>query len=413
MSTTPNADRRSVLAGFAAGLAVGAAGPALAQDLEARARKIHDAVLVLDSHLDIPLDYGTGAHDPGIDSDTQVDLPKLERGGVDAAAFAVFAPQGPRTPEGFADARAQAETKLAAIRAIPERYPSHAALALSPDAVTAARRAGKVAVIPSFLNAYSLGKDVAAIDSFQARGVRLFGFVHAGNNDFADSSRPAPGTGEEHGGLSALGREAVGRLNRLGVLIDISQLTKAGALQTIGLSRAPVIASHSGVRGVVDATRNLSDEELDALAAKGGVIHIVAFKSYLVRPSADYADKVRGLRRTFGLTEAFEKTGDGTAALSAEKRLDYTHQLGGLLRDATVADLADSIDYAVKRIGIDHVGVGSDFNHGAGVTGWKNAGEAFGVTRELVRRGYSQSQVEKLWGGNFLRAWRWAEAARG
>lgn len=407
------ADRRSLLAGVAAGLAAGAAGPVLAQDLEARARRIHDAVLVLDSHLDIPLDYGTGPHDPGVDGDTQVDLPKLERGGVDAAGFAVFVPQGPRTPEGFAEARRQAETKLAAIHAIAERYPARATLALSPDAVVAARKARKIAVIPSFLNAYSLGKDASAIDAFQARGVRLFGLVHAGNNDFADSSRPAPGTGEEHGGLSPLGREAVGRLNRLGVLIDISQLTKAGALQTLALSRAPVVASHSGVRGVVDATRNLSDEELDALAAKDGVIQIVAFKSYLVRPPADYADKVRALRRTFGLSEAFEKPADGTGALSAEKRLDYTHRLGDLLRDATVADLADSIDYAVRRIGIDHVGIASDFNHGGGVTGWKNAGEAFGVTRELVRRGYTQAQVEKLWGGNFLRAWRGAEAARG
>ncbi|WP_304168407.1 dipeptidase [Phenylobacterium aquaticum] len=401
-------DRRAVLAGLAAG----ASSPALADDLEARARRIHAATLVLDSHLDIPLDYGTGGHDPAVDGDTQVDLPKLERGGVGAAAFAVFVPQGPRTPEGFAAARVQAETKLAAIRGIAERYPLRAALALSPDQVLAARKAGKVAVIPSFLNAYSLGTDLSAIDSFVARGVRVLGFVHAGNNDLADSSRPSGEPAVEHGGLSPLGKAAVGRLNALGVLIDVSQLTPDGVLQTLALSRAPVVATHSGVRGVVDVPRNLSDRELDAIAAKGGVVQIVAFKSYLVRPGADYADKVRALRTEVGLPAGFVKPGDGAAGLPADVRADYAHRLGGLLRDATVADLADSIDYAVKRIGIDHVGVGSDFNHGGGVTGWRNAGEAFGVTRELVRRGYSQGQVGKIWGGNFLRAWRGAEAAK-
>lgn len=401
--------RRGVLAG-AGGLA---AAPALARDADARdieatVRAIHERVLVLDSHADVPNDFGTGAHEAAIDGDTQVDLPKLARGGVDVAVLAVFAPQGPRTADGVAEARRVADAKLTAIRAVAERHPDKAILALTPDAARAARKAGKVALTPGFLNAHALGRDLDAIDDFHRRGVRVFGFVHAGNNEFADSSR---GQTVEHGGLSPLGREAVGRLNRLGVLIDVSQLTKAGTLQTVKLSRAPVVATHSGIAAVVDSPRNLSDEELDAIAARGGVVQVVAFKGYLVRPPADYAEKVRGLRAKFALPEAFVRPADGSDVLPADRRADYTHELGALIPEATTSDLAASIDYAVRRIGIEHVGVSSDFNHGGGVAGWRNAGEAFGVTRALVQRGYGEADIAKIWGGNFLRAWRAAQAA--
>ncbi|MET0274193.1 MAG: membrane dipeptidase, partial [Phenylobacterium sp.] len=173
--------RRAVLAGTAAGLA---AAPALAQDaaLDARARQIHDRVLVLDSHADVPNDFGVGPHEAGVDGDSQVDLPKLRRGGVDAAVLAAFAPQGPRTPEGVTAAWKITDAKLSAITAVPQSHPDQAVLALTPDAALAARKAGKVAVVPSFLNAHALGRDVAAIDDLHRRGVRVFGFVHAGNN---------------------------------------------------------------------------------------------------------------------------------------------------------------------------------------------------------------------------------------
>ncbi|MEW5684463.1 MAG: membrane dipeptidase [Pseudomonadota bacterium] len=404
--------RRGML-GATAGLA---ATSALAADdvaVKAKALAIHRRVLVLDSHADVPDDFGTGAHEAAVDGDTQVDLPKLKRGGVGAVVLAAFAPQGPRTTEGVARARALSEAKLAAILGVPQAHPDQATLALSPAAAEAARRSGKVAIVPGFLNAHALGDDVTAIDRLHAQGVRLFGFVHAGNNAFADSSRPSGGQGAEHGGLSLLGREAVGRLNRLGVLVDVSQLTRAGALQAIELSRAPVVATHSGVTGVVDSPRNLSDGELDAIARKGGVVQIVAFKSYILRPPADYAAKVRAVRTQYGLPAEYVRPTDGSGDLPAERRTDYSHALSALLPDATVADLVSSIDYAVKRVGVDHVGIGSDFNHGGGVAGWRNAGEALSVTTELVRRGYDEASIAKLWGGNFLRAWRGAEAAAG
>ena len=375
------------------------------------AAAIHARALVLDSHADVPSDLGVGAHDAALDTDGQVDLPKLERGQVDAVVLAVFTPQGPRTPEGYAKARAETDAKLAAIRAIPEKYPDRAVLALSAADVDAAAKAGKRAIIVGFLNAYPFGKDLAPIDAYYIAGVRSFGFVHAGNNDYADSSRPTGEPKVEWGGLSPVGKAAVAKLNQLGVIIDVSQLTPDGVLQTLALSKAPVVASHSGVKGVIDAPRNLSDAELDAIAAHGGVVQIVAFSPYLIKPGPDYPAKVATLRTQYSLPVEFKKPADGTDALSAEQRAKFSHEASTLLPKASVRELADSIDYAVKRIGIDHVGIASDFNHGGGVIGWASEGEAGNVTAELVRRGYSEADIDKLWGGNWLRVFRQVEAA--
>ena len=393
-------------------LALAAAPLAYADDaaLDAKAHAIHKSIIILDSHLDIPLDYGKGAHDAAIDGDTQVDLPKLERGGFGAVNLAVFIASGPRTPDKIAAARADMETKLAAIREIPEKYPKRALLALTPGDVERAHRANKVAIMIDFLNAYPLGKDEAAIDELYRRGVRTFGFVHAANNDFADSSRSNDTPKEEHGGLSPIGKDAVGKLNRLGIIIDVSQLTPKGVMQTIELSKAPVVATHSGVRTLVESPRNLTDPELDAIAKSGGVVQIVAFKSYIKRLPADYADKVGPVRVKYGLPAKFVRAADDTQTLPADKREAYTKEIAPFFPEATVADLVDSIDYAVKRIGIDHVGISSDFNHGGGIDGFRNEGEAFNITRELVKRGYTKAQIQKLWGGNFLRVWRAVEA---
>lgn len=374
---------------------------------EPDAAAIHARALVVDSHVDVPPTF-----DAAIDGDGQVDLPKLERGQVDAAVLAVFVSQGPRTPEGYAKAKSDADAKLAAIRAAAQRHPERAVLALSVNDIQAAAKAGKRAIVVGFLNAYPFGESLEQIDAYYRAGVRSFGFVHAGNNAYADSSRPSGGTKTEWNGLSPLGKAAVGKLNDLGVIIDVSQLTPDGVFQTLKLSRAPVVASHSGVRGVVDAPRNLSDAELDAIKANDGVVQVVAFGPYLVNPGSDFAAKVAPIRAQFGLPAAFAKPADGTEVLSPAQRTDYSHAVNALLPKATVKDLVDSIDYAVKRIGVDHVGIASDFNHGGGVVGWANEGEAANVTAELVRHGYSEADIDKLWGGNWLRVFRKVEAAR-
>jgi microsomal dipeptidase-like Zn-dependent dipeptidase len=227
------------------------------------------------------------------------------------------------------------------------------------------------------LNAYPLGSDLSQIDEWYKRGVRIFGYVHAGNNDWADSSRPSQQLGDrpgEHGGLSDLGKQGIARLNELGMLIDVSQLTTPALKQVLSLTKAPVAATHSGLKAIVDSPRNLTDEELELIKKNGGVVQIVAFGNYL-RPAP-------------------------TAAAEHAP-----------VPPATVAQLVDSIDYAVKKIGIDHVGISSDFNHGGGVAGWQNEGECQNVTVELLRRGYSEKNIAKLWGGNFMRVWAEAQSA--
>lgn len=342
--------------------AVTAQGPAPA-DLDARARALHRRLLVIDSHSDVLLP-GTPDQYWAAGRTSRTDITQLKRGGIGAVAFAIAVGPGPRTAEGVAAARAEANDKLAAIRTFLKDNASQAALALGADDIERIHKSGKVAVIESFLNARSLGTDPAAIDGLYRDGVRLFGLTHAGHNDFADSSRPVNEAPEEHRGLSPLGRQAVATLNRLGVIIDISQLTSAGVQQVLALTKAPVIASHSNVRALVDHTRSLSDAELDAIKKNGGVVHVTPFNAYL-RPAGR----------------------------------------------ATVSDLVDHIDYIVKRIGIDHVGIGTDFNHGSGIDGFDAAGDAPNVTRELLRRGYTEDQIARIWGGNFLRVFRQVEAA--
>jgi membrane dipeptidase len=313
----------------------------------------------------LPFDYPGAAGD----GKTQIDLPKVARGQLKAAALAIFVPQGPRTAAGYAKARADAEIKYKLITSFAEDNPDKASLAYTPEDVRRIAGQGKFAVLISVLNAYPLGADISELDAWYKRGVRVLGYTHAGNNQWSDSSRPSKAlndTQDENGGLSALGKQGIARLNQLGILIDVSQLSTPALRQVLGLTRAPVVASHSGLKAIVDAPRNLSDEELDLIRQNGGVVQIVAFSNYLRQTPA----------------------GRGEGAKSAE---------------ATVAQLVDAIAYASKRIGIDHVGIASDFNHGGGVQGWENEGEAHNVTVELLRRGYSEGDIAKLWGGNFLR----------
>ncbi|HXP87662.1 MAG TPA: dipeptidase [Bryobacteraceae bacterium] len=355
-------------------LIAAANGVAHAQDANAlaeKAREVQKRILAFDSHVDLPFDYPGAAED----GKTAIDLPKVARGQLKGAALAVFVPQGPRTPEGYAQARQDADKKYNLIKAFAEQNPQRAALAYSPDDVRRIAAQGKFAVAISLLNAYPLGNDLSQIDDWYKRGVRIFGYVHAGHNDWADSSRPNKNLGnglEEHGGLSSIGKQGIARLNDLGVLIDVSQLSSPAFKQVLSLTRTPVAATHSGVKAIVDVSRNLSDEELESIKKNNGVVQIVAFSNYL-RPAAP----------------------EGAPPAPP----------------ATVAQFVNAIDYAVKKIGVDHVGIASDFNHGGGVAGWQNEGEGPNVTAELLRRGYAERDIAKLWGGNFLRVWAAAQKA--
>ena len=387
--------------------------PASDAELDASARDIEARILKIDAHTDVLL---PGAPElnyaPGHTSRT--DLANLAKGGIGAVAFAIAVGPGPRTLRGVKAARAEANAKLAWIRGFIKDHPKEVALALTAEDIERIHAAGKIAIIESFLNARSMGSDLSAINAFQRDGVRLLGLVHAGNNEFADSSRPTGDPAVEHHGLSTLGRQSVDVLNRLGIIIDVSQLTPEGLVQTTSLSKAPVIASHSDVRALIDNTRNLSDEELDAIKRNDGVVHVTPFNPYLRPLSKDFDARAAVLRKKFGLPPTNRHGPIGAEedidALPPDKLAAFMQEFRGLMPKATLSDYVDHIDYLVKRIGVDHVGIGTDFNHGAGIEGFNDEGDAPNVTRELVHRGYTEEQIRQIWGGNFLRVFRRVQA---
>jgi membrane dipeptidase len=341
--------------------------PAAEDELLARARAIHERVLTLDTHVDIPLNFATSEFIPAT-AIAQVNLQNMREGGLDAAFFIVYTGQTPRNDTGYAGAKADAAAKFSAIHRMVElQHEGQIALATTADEVRSLHAQGKLVALIGMENGYVIGKDLSLLEHYREQGARYLTLVHNGHNDIGDSAQPQARLAdvqEEHGGLSAFGEEVIRELNRLGIIVDISHVSRQTMLDATSLSTAPVIASHSGVKAVFDHPRNLDDEQLLALKQNGGVVQLVAFDVYL-------------------------KQGGG----------------------ATISDFVDHIDHAVQLIGIDHVGISSDFGGGGGIQGWTNAGETFNVTRELVRRGYSEADIGKIWSGNTLRILEAAEKA--
>jgi membrane dipeptidase len=405
--------------------------PLYPKEIIERANALQDRILSFDAHLDIPLHFGSEGAEADRDGAEQFDLVKAERGRLSGAALTIFAwpefwtgANSPHRPTaGFVEAaRHEQETRYRIITSIARDFPERAGIAYTPADFRRLAHQGKFAIVISMLNAYPLGDDVARLDDWAARGMRIFGFNYVANNTWADSSRPMPFFGDspdEHGGLSPLGRQAVQRLNDLGVVIDVSQMSTTALEQTAELSRAPIIASHSGIRGLVDLQRNLTDKELRLIRDSGGVVHIVGFSSQLKAFSRDTLDKVNRMRTEFDLPEVQNLSqasmpADPVFSIWPEQRFgEYASRLYPILEAdarATLKELGDSIDYAVKKIGIDHVGISSDFNDGGGVIGWKSVADTRNVTAELIQRGYSDEDIAKLWGGNFLRVWESVQA---
>ncbi|MBL8642622.1 MAG: membrane dipeptidase, partial [Rhodospirillaceae bacterium] len=266
--------QRSGIAAGLLGVALGACAQRQlsSEDLMFKAAGIHDRVITFDAEMDIPLDFMTGAKDVGQLTTMQVDLPKMDQGRLDGAAFVIFVSQGERTKEAYAKARKDADTKLNAIESMLAKYPERIALARTSADVPRIVAAQKHFVVLSVVNAYPYGEDIGWLSQLYERGLRMVAFNHAGHNQFSDSDRPSERLSdkpEEHGGLSPLGKEAVAEMNRLGIIVDVSQISSAALLQAVELSKAPVVASHVGVKAIVDNPRNLSDAEMKAIAAKG------------------------------------------------------------------------------------------------------------------------------------------------
>jgi membrane dipeptidase len=291
----------------------------------------------------------------------------MRRGGLAAGCFVAYVPQGRRNPEGHAAASARALAMLENIRGMQR---DDVRVVDTAAAIEAAFHDGATAIIPAVENGYAMGHDLGLLAQFRALGARYLTLTHNGHNELADSANPRSDLGdrvEEHGGLSALGRAAIEELNRLGMLVDISHVSRAAMLQAAALSRTPVVATHSCMRALCDHPRNLDDAQLDALAAACGVVQVTAVPSFL---------------RRHGRAETI-----------------------------TVADFVDHVVHAVRRIGVAHVGISSDFDGGGGFSGWRNASESPNLTAELVARGFGHDEIAALWGGNFLRLLRLAESA--
>ena len=379
-----------------------------AQDsaLVAKARGIHDRVMTLDTHVDISPASFTRERNYTQTLPGQVDLPKMEAGGLDAAFLIVYVGQSPDFSDaGYARALAAAMEKFAAIHRLTDSIaPDRIGLARTAAEARAIYASGRKVALIGVENGYPIGTDVTNVRKFAELGARYLSLAHNGHSQLSDSN-----TGERdgkwlNGGLSPLGREVIAELNRWGIMIDVSHPSKASMMQTLALTKAPIIASHSSVRALCNHSRNLDDEQLLALKQNGGVAQLVAFNGYVKcqQDSPERQQAMAALRKEFNLA-------GGPGALPQDQRAAFSKRMAEINQQypppprATVADFVDHIDYAVKLIGIDHVGISSDFDGGGGVTGWSHAGETFNVTLELVRRGYTEEQIAKIWSGNLLR----------
>lgn len=389
-------------------------------DLLARARVIHDRVITLDTHADINTENFTADNNYTADLDTQVNLPKMEAGGLDVAWFIVYTGQGPLDEAGYAAAYANADDKFNAIyRLVEEIAPDRIGLAFTSDDVRRIAASGRKVAMIGIENAYPVGLDLARIEEFHIRGGRYMSLAHNGHSQFADSNT-GEATGEWlHHGLSDLGRQAVVEMNRLGIMVDVSHPSREAIMQMLDITRAPVIASHSSARALNDVSRNLDDEQLLRIRDNGGVVQAVAFRNYLnsAKHNANLAAR-NNLYAEIAAGLDFELLDNrAIAALDEQQRVQYQQNMARLEELAAprmdevnaaappvdVGDFVDHIDYLVELIGLDHVGISSDFDGGGGIEGWNDASETFNVTVELVRRGYTEDQIGQLWSGNLLR----------
>ncbi|WP_448212237.1 dipeptidase [Colwellia sp. MEBiC06753] len=392
----------------------------LSPSLIKKAKAIHEKVIVLDTHNDFSVANFTEDKNYTMRLKSQVNLPKMDEGGLDVSWLIVYTGQGELTTEGYATAYQQAMAKFDAIhRLTTEIAPDKIELALSSDDVRRILKSGKKVAMIGVENGYPIGTDISNVKKFYDLGARYMSLAHNGHSQLSDSN-----TGDKeqqwlHNGLSDLGRQVIVEMNKWGIMIDISHPSKTANMQTMALSKAPVIASHSASRAMYDHSRNLDDEELLALKKNGGVIQTVAFRSYIDgEKSKAFADAKMAVYKKIAQQQDFE-----ILAPAERKKLSPTdaetywakvteianqaepevQELGKGIAQVNVSDFVDHIDYMVKLIGINHVGISSDFDGGGGVNGWNDASETFNVTLELVKRGYSEQDIEKLWGGNLLR----------
>jgi membrane dipeptidase len=379
------------------------------EKLKKQADRIHRDILTVDTHCDTPMDIVESGFDLGVKHDKGcVDFPRMKEGGLDAEFFAAYIAQGPRNDSIYDKVHAETLAILDAIHKNVEKNVSLAGIALSPDDAYKLKREGKIAAFIGLENGYPVGKDLSRIKTYYNLGVRYITLCHSGNNDICDSSSD-PG-GPENNGLSVFGAGVVKEMNHLGMMIDVSHISDKSFFDVISASKAPVIASHSSCRSLCSSPRNLTDDMLQSLKSNGGVIQICILSSYIKtpEPNPEREAEIKELKEKYG---DFGKLTDEQKTIFRQERWEILNKYRKL---ATVSDVVDHIDHVVQVIGIDYVGIGTDFDGGGGVDGCKTIAEMKNITIELLHRGYSKADIEKIWGGNIMRVFREVEKiARG
>ena len=383
-----------------------------------KAKAIHNRVLVLDTHVDISVSNFTADKNYTKDIGNQVNLPNMEAGGLDVAWFIVYTGQGELTPDGYDKAYENAISKFDAIeRLTKEIAPQRIGLAVSSKEARELHAKGKKIAMIGVENAYPLGTDISRVKEFYDRGARYMSLSHNGHSQFCDSN-----TGEKDSlwidkGVSNLGKQVIKEMNKWGMMIDVSHPSKQSIKDMISLSKAPIIASHSSARALCNHSRNLDDEQLEWMKSNGGVVQTVAFSSYVSSEkhnaySTAISEKIENLAKERGMEML---SWDQIRKLEVTDRETYVKEYRAMSKEATlmmndsdpkpvdVADFVDHIDYLIEKMGLDHVGISSDFDGGGGIYGWNDASETLNVTSELVKRGYTEDEIEKLWSGNLLR----------
>ncbi len=375
-------------------------------------QSFHQSLFTMDSHVDISREYmREEAFDPAKNTAMKVDFPKMKIGGLDGVFFIVYVAQKKRDEAGYEFAYAAAQKKFEALHMMLKQYPQQIELAVSADDIPKIQAKQKLVAMIGVENGFTIGKDLNRLDEFYNKGARYLGLTHSGHNDICDSSGISKSLGDkpqEHSGLSAFGRKVIQRMNQLGMMIDVSHAADKCVEQVLQISKAPIIASHSGTRELLSHPRNLTDKLIKAIADKGGVIQLVGYTGF-IKKDPERSETYNQMKRTIAKiykAEKFEyKLHEHTAEYAAGmEQLNIDYPL------ATVKQFVDQIQHAINIAGIDHVGISSDFDGGGELTGWADASESENITRELIRREFSKIDIQKIWGGNFLRVWKKIES---
>jgi membrane dipeptidase len=375
------------------------------QNVEQKARELHKTMLTVDTHCDTAMsllrsDWKIGdRHDPAQRGSGKIDLPRMKEGGLDAEFFAAFVGQGPLNPEAYAKAKDSALRAVAAVHKMTQDYASMIGLAVDPAGALRLKKEGKLTAFIGMENGYPIGRDLSLVKLFYDNDVRYITLCHSSDNDICDSSTDRRDPADK--GLSDFGRQVVAECNRLGMLIDISHASEKSFYDVIAASKTPIIASHSSARAVCDNPRNLTDDQLRALAKNGGVIQICFLGAYVKTPPV-IPEREKAMKELEAKYGPVREIRDDAVRAKAMAERDAINKQYPQVRP-TVADLVDHIDHVKKVVGIDYVGIGTDFDGGGGVVGCDDVSGMIHVTEELIRRGYTDKEVAKIWGGNFFR----------